>query len=98
MEYKVGDYVITDWIIDPVKIISMDEEEGIIVLLPRFITYDNDDVAFWQSEIEISDIVDFSTKEAFVRAAKDSLIDYQNTVNKHLTKMQNLITLSEVFE
>lgn len=96
MEYKVGDYVITDWFIDPVEIISIDEEE-IIVLIPHFITYDNGDVIYWQGKIEIDDIVDFSTKDAFLQAAKDNLIDYQNTVNQHLTQMYNLIRLSEVF-
>jgi hypothetical protein len=96
-KFKVGDYIITKWYVYPAKIISIDEE-GIIVSLPRFMIYDNDDVAFLQCEIETNDIVDFSTKDAFLQAVKDSLIDYQNTVNQHLMKMQNLITLSEVFE
>ena len=97
MKYKIGDYIITDWSIDPVKIISIDKEE-IIVLVPCFTIYDNNDVAFLQSEIEISDIVDFSTKDAFLRAAKNNLADYQNNINQRLTKMQNLIILSEVID
>ena len=97
MEYKIGDYIATDWFIDPVKIISIDEEE-IIVLIPSFTIYDNDDVAFLQSKIEISDIVDFSTKDAFLQAAKSNLVDYQNKINQCLTKMQNLIILSEVID
>lgn len=97
MEYKIGDYIATDWFIDPVKIISIDEEE-IIVLVPSFTIYDNDDVAFFQSKIEISDIVDFSTKDAFLQAAKSNLTDYQNKINQCLTKMQNLIILSEVID
>lgn len=97
MKYKVGDYIITDLYISPVKIISIDQED-IIVLLPYFTTYDNDDVAFWQCEIETSDIVDFSTKDAFLQTAKDNLVDYQNKVNQRLTKMQNLIISSEVLE
>ncbi len=97
MEYKIGDYIITDWFIDPVKIISIEEDE-IIVLVPCFTTYDNNDVAFLQSEIEISNIVDFSTKDAFLQAAKNNLADYQNNINQRLTKMQNLIILSEVID
>jgi hypothetical protein len=90
MKYKIGDYIVTDWFIDPVKIISIDEEE-IIVLVPSFTIYDNDDVAFFQSKIEINDIVDFSTKDAFIQAAESNLADYKNKINQCLTKMQNLI-------
>lgn len=97
MEYKIGDYIATDWFVDPVKIISIDEEE-IIVLVPSFTIYDNDDVGFLQSKIEISDIVDFSTKDAFLQAAKSNFTDYQNKINQCLTKMQNLIILSEVID
>lgn len=108
MEYKKGDYIIAKQYIYPAKIISINEK-GIIIMLPRFAlynnndfvmydSYDNDHVVFYRCEIKSSDIVDFSTKDAFVQAAKDSLIEYQNTVNRRLTKMQNLIILSEVFK
>ena len=97
MEYKVGDYIITNWFAETVKILSV-EEEGVIVLTPFFVTYENGDVAFRQCEIEFNDIVNFSTKATFLQDAKNNFTEYQNDINQRLTKMQNLIISSEVID